>query len=364
MSKPLTLSVINAHVGGYLGHSSVHEDLIEVAKWHLESARAEGFLSDFHIAACGDTLELLLTHRRGEKDEQTHHTASRVFEACTEVTKKLNLYQAEQDPLSKSFSGNVEDMGAGVAEMTFDERTSEPIVVFMSSKTGTGAWNLPLYRMFADPFNTAGLVLSPRLQDGFRFEVQDMKANRHCRFETPEETYRLLAFAGTVHRYMITRVYSKGGEIGAISSTHNLSANVSKCAGTNDPVCVVRCEDEFPSIGEVLEPFTTPYLVPGWLRGSHYGPLVPVELGSAQPSRFDGPPRAVALGFQLANGELIGPRDLFDDPSFDTARSLSNSIADYVRGHGPFEPHCMPFSDPPALEVIEKLEEYWEELTS
>jgi fructose 1,6-bisphosphate aldolase/phosphatase len=32
-------------------------------------------------------------------------------------------------------------------------------------------------------------------------------------------------------------------------------------------------------------------------------------------------------GFQIANGKLIGPRDLFDDPAFDRARSSIKEIA-------------------------------------
>jgi fructose 1,6-bisphosphate aldolase/phosphatase len=30
---------------------------------------------------------------------------------------------------------------------------------------------------------------------------------------------------------------------------------------------------------------------------------------------------------------------MFADPSFDRARSIANEIADYLRMHGPFEPH-------------------------
>jgi len=66
---------------------------------------------------------------------------------------------------------------------------------------------------------------------------------------------------------------------------------------------------------------------------------MPVGLKDAQPSRFDGPPRLVCLGFQLANGKLIGPRDMFDDPAFDEARRQANEMAYYLRRHGPFEPH-------------------------
>ncbi|MEM3004351.1 MAG: fructose 1,6-bisphosphatase, partial [Candidatus Bathyarchaeia archaeon] len=96
-----------------------------------------------------------------------------------------------------------------------------------------------------------------------------------------------------------------------------------------------------PAVGEVLEPFAFPHLVPGWMRGSHHGPLMPVSVSETQNkcTRFDGPPRVVALGFQVSNARLIGPSDLFADPAFDTARTKANEIAYYMRAHGPFVPH-------------------------
>jgi fructose 1,6-bisphosphate aldolase/phosphatase len=36
---------------------------------------------------------------------------------------------------------------------------------------------------------------------------------------------------------------------------------------------------------------------------------------------------------------LVGPRDMFDDPAFDLARSNANLYASYLRSMGPFEPH-------------------------
>ena len=101
------------------------------------------------------------------------------------------------------------------------------------------------------------------------------------------------------------------------------------------------------------------------MRGSHNGPLVPVALRHATPTRFDGPPRVVALGFQLAEGHLIGPRDLFDDPAFDEARRLGNVIAEYLRRHGPFEPHRLPLEEMEYTtlpQVLEKLEERFQSI--
>lgn len=101
------------------------------------------------------------------------------------------------------------------------------------------------------------------------------------------------------------------------------------------------------------------------MRGSHYGPLMPVPVNKATPSRFDGPPRVIGLGFQVGGGHLVGPRDLFDDPGFDEARRLCNTVADHLRRHGPFEPHRLPMDEMEYTtlpQVMEALEERWEAL--
>jgi fructose 1,6-bisphosphate aldolase/phosphatase len=52
-------------------------------------------------------------------------------------------------------------MGPRHPEQEFTERVSEPVLCFLADKTEPGAWNLPMFRMFADPFTTAGLVINP-----------------------------------------------------------------------------------------------------------------------------------------------------------------------------------------------------------
>ncbi len=365
MNERVTLSVIKADVGGYVGHSAMHSALLEEAQNRLEDARRQNKVVDFHVTACGDDLELILTHRGGIDNEHIHHLAWQVFEACTDVARRLKLYGAGQDLLSDSFAGNVRGMGPGVAEMEFVEREAEPVLIFMADKTSAGAWNLPLYKTFADPFNTIGLVISPTMHAGFRFEVHDVKTSQRIFLDTPEELYDLLVFIGAPGRYMVKAVYSKDGEIGAVSSTQRLALIAGKYVGKDDPVCIVRSQGKFPAVGEILEPYSMPHIVEGWMRGSHHGPLMPVPVKSATPSRFDGPPRVIALGFQLAEGRLVGPRDMFDDPGFDEARRQCGMIADYLRRHGPFEPHRLPMEEMEYTtlpHVMEKLQGRWEKL--
>jgi fructose 1,6-bisphosphate aldolase/phosphatase len=62
---------------------------------------------------------------------------------------------------------------------------------------------------------------------------------------------------------------------------------------------------------------------------------------------------------------LVGPRDMFDDPAFDEARRLVNQVADYMRRHGPFEPHRLPLEEMEYTtmpEVMKKLEKRFVDL--
>jgi len=257
-------------------------------------------------------------------------------------------------------------MGPGVAEMEIEERGAESIVIFMADKTSSGAWNMPLYKMFADPFNTPGLVIAENMHKGFAFEVHDVKGHKKVTFECPAEIYDMLVLIGAPSRYMIKAVYSRlTGNMAAVSSTQKLSLIAGRYVGKDDPVCIVRCQGEFPAVGEVVEPFANPIFVEGWMRGSHMGPLMPTSVAQSVPTRFDGPPRVIALGFQLAEGKLVGPRDMFADISFDLARAKANEMADLMRRHGPFEPHRLPLDEMEYTtmpEVMKKLQKRFKTL--
>lgn len=318
----------------------VHPEQIKVAKQSLAKAKKSGLVTDYYVFSCGDDLELAMTHHKGENNPKIHELAWNIFKEVTEkVSKKLKLYAAGQDLLVESFSGNVRGMGPGVAELEFEERKSDPIVIFAADKTEPGAWNLPLFKIFADPFNTAGLIIDPALHGGFHFQVLDLTENKMVDLKCPEEMYDLLALIGTPSRYVIAKVSRYDEMPAAAASTARLSLIAGKYVGKDDPVCIVRAQHGLPAVGEALEAFAFPHIVAGWMRGSHHGPLMPVGLNNARCTRFDGPPRVVALGFQVSEGKLIGPADLFADPAFDRARSMANEMADYLRLHGPFMPH-------------------------
>ncbi|MFM2126263.1 MAG: hypothetical protein RL328_2714, partial [Acidobacteriota bacterium] len=158
----LTLSVIKADIGSIGGHVAPSRKLQAAVAEHVATAGKE-LLIAHRISHTGDDIAILMTHTRGTGDPAIHQLAWDAFVKGTAVAKAEGLYGAGQDLLKTSFSGNVKGMGPAVAEMEIEERPAEPFLFFAADKTDPGAFNLPLYLAFADPMNTPGLLLSPKM---------------------------------------------------------------------------------------------------------------------------------------------------------------------------------------------------------
>ena len=345
-----TISHIKADIGSLPGHTVVYQPVVDTVKSYVKN-HSEGLISDFHISHIGDDIEITMVHTRGADNEEIHGLAWNAFKAGTEVAKKVGLYGAGQDLLKDAFSGNIKGMGPGVAELEITPRKAEPFIIYMMDKTEPGAFNYPIYKMFGDPFNTPGLVIDPNMHMGFKFEVWDIYNGKKIYLSLPEDTYDLLAFIGSKSKYVIKRVFTRDShtklpdENVAVITTDKLSFIAGEYVGKDDPAGIVRIQSGLPASGEALEPFANSYLVSGWMRGSFNGPMMPVGLNNAQMTRFDGPPRVVALGFTMKEGKLAGPVDMFNDVAFDYARTEALNMANYMRRMGVFEPHRLPDED-------------------
>jgi len=74
-----TLSVIKADVGSLAGHHVVHPEQIRVSEESLNAAKSSGLINDFCVTNCGDDLELIMTHRKGEDNSEIHGLAWKHF---------------------------------------------------------------------------------------------------------------------------------------------------------------------------------------------------------------------------------------------------------------------------------------------
>jgi fructose 1,6-bisphosphate aldolase/phosphatase len=354
----ITLSVLKADIGSIGGHITPSKALVDEVRNFVKENGKE-FIIDFFLSHTGDDIAILCTHERGVLDEKVHKLAWDAFIAGTNVAKKQGLYGAGQDLLKDAFSGNIKGMGPAVAEIEFEERPNEPFIFFAADKTDPGAYNLPFYLAFADPMYCAGLILSPKMADGFKFTIIDVEhteKDRVVELNSPQELYDIAALLRDNERYVIESIHSRssGNQCVSVSTTrlHNIAG---KYTGKDDPVALVRVQGEFPATGEVLSPFQIGHFVAGFMRGSHNGPLMPCKQNTTI-SFFDGPPVVTGAAFCVNEGKLTEPADVFDHPYWDHVRGKISEKATAIRRQGFSGAAMLPFSELEYGGIVEKLE--------
>ncbi len=303
-----TVSVFRACAGGYVGDGHVHPALLDAVREAVAQAKDAALVADGYVARCGDDIGVVLLHEEPAGSASISSLAHDAFNRAASVGRRLHQH---------GVNGKSPDVDC--AEIALSVRDSEPVLCFFADKAPDGAWNLHLYRMFGDPFNTPGLVSDGAMSKGFRFYANGTQSGS---FDLPGDLYRFLGVAGRPGS-CVREVRSRAtDDVAAVAS------------GGRDPVLIVRCGSPFPSVEETLEAFAVPYAI----GASHGGPspLVPVSANGDASTRSLG--RAIGLGFQVAPDRLVGPRDLLGDAAFDDARRQAATAADYLRRHGPFAP--------------------------
>lgn len=277
----VTISLFRACVGGYVGGGHVHPALLDAAREGLAAAKESGKVADGFLTRCGDDIDLVVLQLGGRGQGEARSVAKDVFGQAASAGARLRQHGCNGGV-------SLDDVA-----LSFVPRSSEPVLCFFSNRAPSEAFNLLAYRLFADPFNTAGLVSDPAMCSGFRFET------RAETFDLPSDIYRLLG--ALRDGAAVTRVVSIGtGEVAAVVS-----------AGS-DPMMAVRSERPFPSVEDALDAFST--------DGNGFGSstLVPVSANGDSSARSM--PRVMGLGFQVTPERLVGPRDLLGDTAFDDLR--------------------------------------------
>jgi len=329
----ITLSVIKADVGSIGGHTKPSDEMLNAVKRRVAEAVQGKLLVDGIVTHTGDDIALIMSHRQGAGASKVHMFAWDCFLAATAVAKAEGDYGAGQDLLVDAPSGNVRGAGPAVAEIDFEllpsHRPAESFLVFAADKCGPGAYNLPLYLVFCDPMHNGGLLLSPRLHQGFTVTVIDMDhrgdgADSVIQLKVPEEIWDLATLLRDTDRFAIEAIHSRAvpsEQIVSVAATrlHNVSG---KYTGKDDPVAIVRNQGLFPAPEEIIEPYAVVnQIVSGDTRGSHNMPIMPVAINTP----VTGPyclPIVSALGFSMNGQGHFASRyvDFFGGESWDHVR--------------------------------------------
>ena len=355
----ITLSVIKADIGSVGGHAKPSRQVFETVT-NFITTKGKGLLLDFRTFHTGDDIAILMSHQRGSVDEKIHKLAWDAFLAGTKVAKEQGLYGAGQDLLVEAFSGNVRGMGPAVVELEFEERPSEPFILFMADKTDPGAFNLPFFLTFADPFHNAGLILAPDMAKGFTFDVMDVsytEADRVIRLHAPEDYYKIATLLRDPETYVIESIFLRdSGEQAAAISTSRLHNIAGKYTGKDDPVALVRIQKQFPDAGELVSPYALIPFVAGDNRGSHHTPMMPVKLFTSI-SYWDGPCIVSGAAINVQKGKFTDPHDVFEHPFWDYIRDRASEKFLELRRQGFFGPAMVGMNELEYTGVVDQLKE-------
>ncbi len=344
----ITLSVIKADVGSIGGHTRPSARMLDSVRARLREAIRTQLVLDGTVTYTGDDIAIITSHRRGLGAPEVHHFAWDSFLAATQTARTGGLYGAGQDLLVDAPSGNLRGAGPAVAEIEFErnpaskDRPAEAFLVFAADKCGPGAYNYPLYSVFCDPMHNGGLLLSPKLHQGFTLTIIDMDhkgdgGDRVISLEIPERVWDAACLLQNPDRFAIEAIHSRfkpNEQIVAVSATrlHNIAG---KYTGKDDPVAVVRTQGIFPAPEEIVEPYTLGHFITGDCRGSHVMPLMPVAVNTA----VAGPyclPLVSCLAFSMdPEGRFTDEHvDMFGNMVWDATRLKVQEKADEWRRQG------------------------------
>jgi fructose 1,6-bisphosphate aldolase/phosphatase len=322
--------------------------MLDSASLRIRDAIKTGLLVDGLVTHTGDDIALIMSHPHSPGAPAVHRFAWDTFLAATDEAKTAGLYGAGQDLLVDAPSANIRGAGPAVAEIQIDrdpaskERPAEPFLVFAGDKCSPGAYTYPLYAVFCDPMHNGGLLLSPKLHQGFTFTIIDMDHKGHdgdriIRLDVPERVWDVAALLQNPDRFAIEAIHSRhrpNEQIVSVSATrlHNIAG---KYTGKDDPVAIVRTQGIFPAPEEVIEPYTLGHFVTGDCRGSHVMPLMPVAINTA----VAGPyclPIVSCIAFSMdARGRFTQEwLDLFGNVAWDATRLKVQQKADEWRRQG------------------------------
>lgn len=342
----ITLSVIKADVGSIGGHTKPSKRMLDVVRARVGAAVERNELLDAMVTHTGDDIALIMTHQRGAGAREIHRLAWDCFVEATNEAKSAGLYGAGQDLLVDAPSGNIRGAGPAVAEIEMDRdpkskhRPAEAFLVFAADKCSPGAYNLPLYSTFCDPMHNGGLLLSPKLHQGFVFTIIDMdhkKGDRIIQLKVPEQVWDVACLLQNPDRFAVEAIHSRykpEEQIVSVSATrlHNIAGTYT---GKDDPVAIVRTQGIFPAPEEVVEPYLLGHFVTGDTRGSHVMPLMPAPINTAVAGAYCLPLVSCVAFSMEASGRFTKEHvDMFGNTAWEATRRKVQLKADEWRRQG------------------------------
>jgi len=273
----IRLDLIKFEVSGYVDNASVHPALLEKFECFFSDLVRDSEILDYNILAFSNNILLLISSNperfEGVDDlDQIIHNAMDNLKKCE--------YNVAYDIHGLKHYKNI----------CFSERKHESILIFISVNQNFLHYNFNILKMFMEPFSNIDLFKS----DLSRLYSINLNFNRHHK-----------SYVQFKDGFKIIRDIKKTKSDFCIES-------IKDC---NDEFMMASIESCTASFWRVSEPFYhLNYILKGLINK-----VLPLTLyDSSNVLDF---PKSLAVGFNIQNGKLFGPVDLFDNSFFDVVRN-------------------------------------------
>jgi len=380
---PLTASIIKIDTGGDLGHQGVPTEYRVITEASLRASRtleAGSLFNDSHYGWAGDDNQINAIHTYGTDSNEMHGFSLKVFWrqvwAATalghkwygrgqdlvgaEIKKgaledradlndaffealKLELPEnsiiyarlkaaydawktkaATQEPTEKPYSGNVQGMGPGFAELPLEGPAR--LGKLGMDKLGPSTFNIP-FTWAVDE------ALKRGVYDDLVYEIWDTKEHQRIFVSAKEEKPLAIQLLGAVDRFNIKRIWGRRPNtlwnpanphdgisafpIASLSTERLSIISGGEYLGKDDPVALGHGE-----LMDIVFEFMRDefYFSQGDERGSHKNKPRPEPLDKAIATLRS---KAIQTGERFAisaDGKYIEREDVYADPSFDVTR--------------------------------------------
>lgn len=134
----ITLSVIKADVGGWVGHSTCYPEMLALARKIINQAEERGIRVDGQVLTVGDEkIEMIFIREFGTENPRIHRLAWDTFMELTALAKSLKLCRAERNIRGSKLSANVNSMDPIIIGLIFEGGLGKPLIKGNSKKMGT-----------------------------------------------------------------------------------------------------------------------------------------------------------------------------------------------------------------------------------
>lgn len=296
-------------------------------KKHLKAYKPkadEKRIIDYYVWHIGDDIQLTILHKEGAESSDFIHPLARItFEYAKLVSELAKPYALGQDLLvtiDKDVSGNIQGAGPGYAEISL--KNGDSVLNISADKTAPGAFSAYLVGLIRKALSEG------RFQKGLIVEIWDIENRKRTFLDmTDEQDFKdAVSLLSATEEFAIKRVWTTTEKWDRKRDiTEILSPLPIVCASTerlvlitggiyvgkDDPTIYIKISEDGETAftkKEAIDLWKYPYIVIGFMRGSHIGPLMPDKVPTALPHRFDGPP---PLGGYVFNNLSINKGDHF-----------------------------------------------------